>query len=320
MGELYFEGPEKKVELVVSPKGPPLRSLGTAWWASVVAKADAKILSKVSNEDCDAYLLSESSLFVYDDRVLMFTCGRTTLAKAVVKMLERIPSRRILSLIYERKNELFPHYQRSSFYTDAALLDRRLRGRALRFGPQDEHHVYLFHLRRPYDPEMRDTTLEILMHDISPRARDIFCSGSRHNLSYIQSRTDVREIFPGFQVDDHLFRPMGYSLNAIRRRHYYTVHVTPEESGSYVSFETNVPLGARAYGDTLEKVLSIFEPRTFDLVLFQMPARSGVPARLGYSSRGESSEYLGCGYEVRYQRFHRPQKEPSPAFEVRFRR
>ena len=78
----FFEGPEKKLEAVVTPDFPPLRSLGDDMWRSVVEAAGAKILSVLRSEHCDAYLLSESSLFVYDDWFAMMTCGQTTLVAA----------------------------------------------------------------------------------------------------------------------------------------------------------------------------------------------------------------------------------------------
>ena len=78
----FFEGPEKKLEMVVTPEHRSLRSLGDEVWRRVVEAAGAQVLSSLCNEECDAYLLSESSLFVYDDWFVMITCGQTTLIDA----------------------------------------------------------------------------------------------------------------------------------------------------------------------------------------------------------------------------------------------
>jgi S-adenosylmethionine decarboxylase len=47
---------------------------------------------------------------------------------------------------------------------------------------------------------------------------------------------------------------------------YWTVHITPEQHCSYVSFETNAPL--RHYQAILRGVLSLFRPKRFSLTLF----------------------------------------------------
>ena len=49
------------------PAGPSLRELGRPFWDEVVRRSRAQVLSVISNDACDAYLLSESSLFVLDD-------------------------------------------------------------------------------------------------------------------------------------------------------------------------------------------------------------------------------------------------------------
>ncbi|MFA6092590.1 MAG: adenosylmethionine decarboxylase [Elusimicrobiota bacterium] len=309
----FFEGTEKKVEVRVSRGGGSLRKLGVERWSSVTRAARAKILSKISSGCCDAYLLSESSLFVYDDKMMMRTCGRTTLAEAVVKLLEFVPAPRIRSLIYARKNENFPRRQPSRFQVDAALLGRNMSGRTVRLGSRDGQHLRLFHFGRPSAASAADETVELIMHDIGPGARAVFRSSGCGGTGLIRERTGIHELRPGFQVDDHVFRPRGYSLNAVRGRSYYTVHVTPEVRGSYASFETNMRLSARSFARTLAKVLGIFEPRAFELVLFQPPDRAcpfdpcgpekrSGPASVptGYRLKGESRRKLSRGCEVRF--------------------
>ena len=78
----YFEGPEKTMEVVFrSDKGLEngLRLLNRKQLDYLCTKAKCSILSQISNAHMDAYVLSESSLFVYRHRLIMKTCGTTTL-------------------------------------------------------------------------------------------------------------------------------------------------------------------------------------------------------------------------------------------------
>src|SRR5690242_19161328 len=83
---MFFEGPEKKVEIALAPGQPSLRARGLDYWKDIVARSRAQILSSVSNDQMDAHLLSESSLFVTDTWLTMITCGRTDLVAAVEKL------------------------------------------------------------------------------------------------------------------------------------------------------------------------------------------------------------------------------------------
>ncbi|UCF45904.1 MAG: hypothetical protein JSU89_01635, partial [Myxococcales bacterium] len=103
----------------MTPDFPPLRSLSEQAWRGIVEAAGAHVISVLQSEHCDAYLLSESSLFVFDDWFVLITCGRTTLVDAVPQLLQSIPSESIAFLVYERKNEHFPEHQPTTFYEDA---------------------------------------------------------------------------------------------------------------------------------------------------------------------------------------------------------
>jgi S-adenosylmethionine decarboxylase len=298
----FFEGTEKKVELVVGPGAPPLRGMGEEYWSAVAVRAGARVLSRLSNGHCDAYLLSESSLFVYDHKMIMITCGQTRLPEAVLEVLRKVPADDVRFFIYERKNEVFPHIQPTSFFDDIRTLNAALPGRAYQFGDEDDHHLYLFHLDRPFDDDPQDMTTEILMYGIDERVGRALQPGA--GAGSMRERTGVAGILPGFELDDHRFEPTGYSLNAIRDDEYWTLHVTPEPISSYASFETNRRLG-NGLGEVAERVLDVFRPRSFDIVLFD---RNGiVPFESErYQLKAHVAQELSCGYKVRFLSYFRP--------------
>lgn len=98
---MYFEGSEKKLEVVFS-KDVNLFEEEKGFWSFLVSKAKAQILSEISSEDCLAYLLSESSLFIWKDRLTMITCGQTILVNAAEEIFKKFPPRQIEAFFYER--------------------------------------------------------------------------------------------------------------------------------------------------------------------------------------------------------------------------
>lgn len=310
----FFEGVEKKVERVIETGRPPLRAAGRAYWSAVAEAAGACVLSCISNDRCDAYLLSESSMFVFDRKLVMITCGRTRLPDAVAWLLQTIPADAIELFIYERKNEVYPHHQPTSFYDDIKQLHGMLPGRAFRFGDADEHHVLLFHRDRPYSCTKPDLTVELLMHGIAAPIRAEFDSSAVEGAVEIRRRLRFAELMPGFTIDDHLFEPGGYSLNAIRDETYWTLHVTPEHSGSYVSFESNCRFGEE-FESVSRRLLDVFQPRSFDLIVFDQGGELTIdPA--SYSTRSHVARELSCGYQVRFISFHRPLCAVRPPHEL----
>jgi S-adenosylmethionine decarboxylase len=308
-----FEGTEKKFELVVDPSLASFRDRGARFWAGICDRAGAAILSRISNRCCDAYLLSESSLFVFDHRIVMMTCGRTTLPEAVLGLLEIVPADRVRVLAYERKNEIFPHAQPTSFFEDVRVLNDRLPGRAYRFGDGNDHHLNLFHLDRGSEVDVRATTFEVLMWGLDDRARDAFCRARHPTTREVRRATAIDRVLAGFDVDDHLFSPTGYSLNAIRDAEYYAVHVTPEQPVSYASFETNHVFD----GDmdaVIDRLLETFRPRSYDLVLFDRSDQACRPAG-GYCLKSHVARRLGRG-SLQFMSFYRPTDRVEPAIEL----
>jgi S-adenosylmethionine decarboxylase len=86
-----FEGPEKVLEIDFAPGHGPargLREITRAQWDVILTEARCTILNSLSNDKLDSYVLSESSLFVYPLKMMLKTCGTTTLLRAVGPLLE----------------------------------------------------------------------------------------------------------------------------------------------------------------------------------------------------------------------------------------
>ena len=111
-----FEGPEKTMEVVFKPTSGPddgLRSLSREQLDFLCTQAKCTILSSISNSYIDAYVLSESSLFIYKSRFIMKTCGTTTLLRCLSSLLQFADAlgMELTWVGYSRKNLLFPSAQ-----------------------------------------------------------------------------------------------------------------------------------------------------------------------------------------------------------------
>ncbi len=318
MKQLLFEGSEKKLELVLSPVREPLRNRPEAFWKKLCARAGARLVSRFSNSFCDAYILSESSLFVWDHRLLMLTCGETSLVKALLQLSRSLKKSDTELLFYQRKNEFFPYKQNSSFMDDLRKINKKIKGKAYLFGAPDEHHFYLFHSDGCYQSGRPDRTIEILMYDLDDHIKNLFFTAS--SAEQIRNHLNLSKIFDNAQVDDHFFEPMGYSLNGlVGKSQYYTIHITPQEPGFYVSFETNImDISVTEIATT---VLSVFKPLSFDIIVFSAGLNEKEesfkhPKDSSFVRSSYFSRNLECGYKVDFSGFFTSFDTPRPAFEL----
>lgn len=303
---MFFEGSEKKVEVVVADNAPSLRSLGRDFWEDMVEKCNATILSTVSNDKCDAYLLSESSLFVWEHHFLMLTCGTTTLVESVKTFIDKFEKDQILSVIFQRKNEYLSHLQKSSFDKDIRSLQKRMSGVAFQLGNLDTHHNYIYHLDKPYEADATDYTYELLMYHIKGPTAE-YLRSNQQEAPKIRELMRFDELLNGFDINDFVFEPFGYSMNAIKDGLYATMHITPQEKSSYVSFETNLDL-ANDYPDVFNQLIEILSPGSFDIISF-----NGIPQIKSQQHllMNHVEEPLSCGYRMRFYEYM--EKSPQTA-------
>ncbi|CAN6653577.1 S-adenosylmethionine decarboxylase proenzyme [Trichomonascus vanleenenianus] len=199
-----FEGPEKLLEIWYAPTaaqlphamGPRgLREVPRAAWEDILDHVHCKVLSVVETEEMDAFVLSESSMFVFPHKVILKTCGTTTTLAGIQPMQHAIAQyagyprdKQPWRVFYSRKSFMFPEKQQHphrSWADEVACLDGLFEnGTAYVVGNIAKDHWYLYatvplyfdtNLRMPvngvpvdHPVRLNDQTLEILMTDLSP--------------------------------------------------------------------------------------------------------------------------------------------------------
>ncbi|WP_162533828.1 adenosylmethionine decarboxylase [Colwellia sp. Arc7-D] len=258
---MFFEGSEKKAEIIIDATQISLiADLEENFWQALVQCCNAKILSTIENKDCKAFLLSESSLFVWHDRLLIITCGNTRLVHSVEYFIQQVGMSKIQQITYQRKNEYFAHAQLSSFGDDIALLGQYVKGKSFRFGELDGHHNYIFNQDTHFKLNQEDKSYELIAYQICQKASDKLTTlGLAAN--EIREFLQLDRLLAGYILDDFVFEPFGYSINAIKGMHYLTIHITPQASSSYVSIQANINLIALA-----PDFLRILAPKSIDLL------------------------------------------------------
>jgi S-adenosylmethionine decarboxylase len=184
---------------------------------------NCKVLSIVESEDVDAYLLSESSMFVFPHKLILKTCGTTTLLCGLPRILEIAtlfggfprntapPSPGIMvaaapyRVFYSRKNFLFPDRQKGphrSWRDEVHTLDKLfMRGSAYMIGKMNGEHWYLY-LTEPYtmltppaspqsmeSPGTETKVIDLPASLVSDRAAKV-CEGEDETLEVLMTDLD----------------------------------------------------------------------------------------------------------------------------------
>jgi len=184
---LGFEGPEKLIEIWFKPpqekineynnedfkevdtKELGLRVVKKEVWDDMLTVVRAQILSITSNEYQDAYLLSESSMFVSPYRFMIKTCGTTTLLNAVPKILEiarqHCGLETISAFFYSRKCFMFPDRQERPHkswddevkFLESTFPECKFNTSAYVVGKLNRDHWNLY-MATPYEKELLEYT------------------------------------------------------------------------------------------------------------------------------------------------------------------
>jgi len=253
-----FEGSEKRLEIDFAPSAASpaagLRALSREQLDGLMAAAACSIVSARSSGQLDAYVLSESSLFVYPTKWVLKTCGTTRLLDSAPPLLALaaalgLAPRRVK---YSRASYLFPHQQlfpHASFDDETDFLRSQfghlgaggcayVMGDRLAGGPQ--WHVFVADAEgAAYGGRKPTLSLEVVMTRLAPDAAAQFVRGPAFvSAEATTSETGIRRLVPGAAVDDYVFEPCGYSMNGITPGGgLLTIHVTPEPGFSYASVE-----------------------------------------------------------------------------------
>ena len=202
------KGPEKLLEVWFSasadsltskaPQG--LKAVPSETWKDMLDLVNCKILSIVESEPVDAYLLSESSMFVFPHKLILKTCGTTTLLCGLPQILEvaaidagfphvvgdlvnGVPTAASpYRVFYSRKNFLFPDRQKGphrSWRDEVKSLDKLfLGGSAYMIGKMNGEHWYLYLtepntlLTPPSTPDRSETETKYLEVPVRPTRGD----------------------------------------------------------------------------------------------------------------------------------------------------
>jgi len=122
------------------------------------------------------------------------------------------------------------------------------------------------------------------MGHLDPQAVSVFYRNKSKTAREATTNSGIADFIPEAICDDFLFDPCGYSVNGIHGKHYFTIHVTPQEPCSFASFETNILLDD--YSHLVKQVVNAFKPGHFSVTLFTNEPVDSVPECTGQFNIG----------------------------------
>jgi S-adenosylmethionine decarboxylase len=279
--ERVFEGVEKRIELsFVVPEADirGLRSIERVKLDGICRAAKCEIIHAEPDRCFDSYILSESSLFVFRDRIMIKTCGTTLPLNSVQLIIDAAAEHSFIpfEMIYSRSSFVFPNLQlyphdsmeNESLYLSDMHLPNVVNEESYILGGVTGTY-WIIHKKRfatgkqVVKPEKR-VMIDCIMTGLAPEVcasywKDSSLSGESDH-EEIMSRS-VESLGENFRVVGKAFDPCGFSANihGIDNTNYMTVHVTPEEAFSYASVE-GVFNGGEFEKSFIQNVVDAFRP------------------------------------------------------------
>lgn len=269
--ELGFEGPEKNLQIIFANSTNSLLPIPKTAWEDLLQKINCSIISSMENSKCKSFILSESSLFVFHDRIILKTCGTIPLLSSIDFVLDigKSIDLEVAAVLYWRKNFSFPErqpYPHCSFASEKQFLDQHLKpinSNDLKCGPSSQDHWYFYYAELQNSGNFRPIfpTFEVKMHEIHPEMSKSFFNNIDHEKDTIIN--SARKLIPNMSIDEFFFDPCGYSMNALFKdtEQYETIHITPENQCSFVSFESTSTLVKNH--NIINQCITLFKPLSF---------------------------------------------------------
>ncbi|AGH82147.1 S-adenosylmethionine decarboxylase [Psychromonas sp. CNPT3] len=256
---MFYEGREKRLEIIT--QGINLLDFPVDFWHAMVQQAGACILGEIKENNIKAFILSESSLFIWENKLLLITCGTTHLLEAAVYFKKTAPKNSIKALHFQRHQANKPDAQKSTFTEDCAILQTLSPGNTLHWQDDYQGDIFRSNTYQPYNATTAILMLNTLSSPFATRLQNNSVSSDE-----IEQHLDIKRCFKDFHIHQHSFQPKGYSINGICGEGYFTLHLSPESIASYLSFESN--LKSEIYRPFMQHLRQLFNPQKAYLMSF----------------------------------------------------
>jgi len=320
----FFEGPEKTLMLKFNSShivNGSLRTFPEEAWRGVMERMGIAILSKIESahgkpeqnetEDkgCTAYLLSESSLFVYRDRVVFKTCGLSSPLRGLRLFLDvaRNPGSSgedgLEQVLYShpaymrQEEQAAPH---QSWADEVAFLrDLFPNGTAERLGTP-KHGTDVFVANFVEEQTSPWFAAEVYITDLEQQnAHETFSK----NLETGKNAAFWNAMRPD-ATDEFYFDPSGYSANILRGSTYSTMHASPQSSGSYLSHATNAMKSPQELKDMVDQTLRLAPGSHVGVFLFAFAPNRLQEPLTNYSSYAFDGYFQSEAWTAQHSTFH----------------